>query len=145
MVYIDYFCGYKKTTEVVKKNKLTHPLDDPFPDGMGKQFKKKYENIELEIPEPGKLKINNGLIDALMSNDKEKSNNRIYEPAISLEGRSKRIVDWIKSHPGFKWSWMCSQIKIDKSNFKRIIDSKKPMLKSEACDKIELILKLYGL
>lgn len=104
----------------------------------------KPKNDSFVMPEQSKLKPNYGLIDSLIQNDKENENNRIYEPVISLEDRSKSIVKWLKSHKLFKWSAMCQVIGLDKSNFKRFIDSETPLFKSDVCVSIETQLKLYG-
>lgn len=133
-----------KTTKVVRKNKLSHPLDDPFPGGLGKNFKKKYENIELVMPEPSKLKLKNTVIDILMDADKENTNKATFEPVVSLEGRSKRIVEWLEKHCLINKAGLCQGVGMDKSNFKRVIDSEKPMFKEKVLVSIELLLKLYG-
>lgn len=64
-----------------------------------------------------------------------------------LPGRleqSKKITDWIATHPEFKWSAMCKKLGIDKGNFQRSIKGKVPNIKQEFIRKIEQFLKDYG-
>lgn len=86
-------------------------------------------------------KVNNGESLSIYNGNRSVTFN---PPQMSLEVRSKSIVDWIKSHPGFKWSWMCGQLEINKSNFKRLLDAEKPLFKEKTLVSIELLLKLYG-
>lgn len=58
--------------------------------------------------------------------------------------KAAKIVSWINDHPEFKWSAMCLKIGIDKSNFKRVLDSATPMLKNDQIIKIGEFLKNYG-
>lgn len=55
-----------------------------------------------------------------------------------------KAISWINSHPEFKWSAMCLKIGLDKSNFKRVLDAKNPVLRTEQVKKIENFLKDYG-
>jgi len=58
--------------------------------------------------------------------------------------KSKQIVNWIEGHKEFKWSAMCKELKIDKSNFQRVIKSDTPEIKIDYIPKIENFLKRYG-
>jgi hypothetical protein len=57
---------------------------------------------------------------------------------------AKQVVDWIKSHPLFKWGSMCFLIGIDKGNFARTLESADPKIKPEILTKIVAVIKQYG-
>jgi hypothetical protein len=61
-----------------------------------------------------------------------------------VEVKSKKIVNWIKSHPAIKWSLICKSAGIDKGNFQRTLKSEKPKIKIEHIIKLEKELKQYG-
>jgi hypothetical protein len=142
--------GYKKTTKVVSKdNNTTKVVKDKMinnDDLLVECISEAIGNVGkgLIIPGPMKpifkpVKYELGVIGS------EKVKSDTLEPVISLEYRSKRIVDWIKSHPDYKWAVLCGLINMDKSNFKRIIDSNKPLFKVDALDIMEKRLRMYGL
>lgn len=56
----------------------------------------------------------------------------------------ERIFEWLKSHPYFKWSSMCKDLKIDKGNFARTMNALSPKLPDDVCVKITSVLKEYG-
>lgn len=58
--------------------------------------------------------------------------------------KAVKIVEWINSHKEFKWGGMCSELKIDRGNFQRILKSKSPSIKIEHVSKIESFLTKYG-
>lgn len=65
----------------------------------------------------------------------------------ALPGRleqSKKISEWITTHPEFKWSAMCKKLKIDKGNFQRSTKATPPNIKQEFISKIEKFLSNYG-
>ena len=61
-----------------------------------------------------------------------------------IKTRSKKIVNWIVSHPAIKWSIICKNAGIDKGNFQRILKSKNPSIKIDNILKLETELKKYG-
>lgn len=63
---------------------------------------------------------------------------------LTPEDRAKRIVDWIKTHPEFKWSAMCVKLKMDKGNFQRVINSPTPKIKEANLGEIEKFIANYG-
>jgi hypothetical protein len=63
---------------------------------------------------------------------------------LTIESRSKKITEWINSHPAIKWSVICKNAGIDKGNFQRILKSKNPIIKIENIVKLERELKKYG-
>jgi len=68
----------------------------------------------------------------------------IKVPYNTESSTARQLIAWIKKHPLFKWAVMCQQIGIDKSNFKRAMLSKEPVIKPEIAAKIEAVLKEYG-
>lgn len=56
----------------------------------------------------------------------------------------KEVAAWIHAHPLFKWSAMCKDLKIDKSNFSRDINSKDPALKNGVLAKVVSVITKYG-
>lgn len=54
------------------------------------------------------------------------------------------IINWINKHDKFKWSKMCLEIGIDKSNFQRMLKSGKINLSNDKIKLIQLKLKEYG-
>lgn len=82
--------------------------------------------------------------------EKQKEGNQI-PPDLNKEYTRKTVpnidlmINWINSHPFFKWSAMCKEIGIDKGNFQRILKSKSsPKISQEKVDKILIIIKKYG-
>jgi F420-0:gamma-glutamyl ligase len=63
---------------------------------------------------------------------------------VIIENQSLKIVEWIKTHPMFKWGVMCKAIGIDKSNFYRTLQEESPVIKAEVAAKIEALIKEYG-
>ena len=61
-----------------------------------------------------------------------------------IKTKSKKIVSWIDAHKEFKWSAMCRELKIDKSNFQRVLTSEAPEIKISHITAIEAFLKRYG-
>lgn len=61
-----------------------------------------------------------------------------------IKTKSKKIVGWINNHKEFKWGAMCKELKIDKSNFQRVLRSEVPEIKVNHIPKIENFLKRYG-
>jgi len=61
-----------------------------------------------------------------------------------IVNQSLKIVEWIKSHPLFKWGTMCKVVGIDKSNFSRTLQEENPKIKADVIVKMESILKEYG-
>ena len=61
-----------------------------------------------------------------------------------IKVKSKKITDWIKSHPAIKWTIICEMVNIDKGNFHRILKSENPKIKIEDIIKLEKELKQYG-
>ena len=58
--------------------------------------------------------------------------------------KSKRITNWINSHPAIKWSVICKNVGIDKGNFQKTLKSENPSIKIENIVKLEKELKKYG-
>lgn len=54
------------------------------------------------------------------------------------------VVEWVNSHPLFKWSGMCLKIGLDKGNFGKILKSDKPELKKEVLEAVVEVLQQYG-
>lgn len=54
------------------------------------------------------------------------------------------IIEWIKSHPLFKWALMCDEIGFDRGNFHRVLNSKSPTMKADFIPKMIKVLKKYG-
>ena len=63
---------------------------------------------------------------------------------LTPEDRAKRIIDWIKTLPEFKWSAMCVKLKIDKGNFQRVINADTPKIKEGNLVPIEKFIGNYG-
>lgn len=77
-------------------------------------------------------------------NQQQSSSQEVPEIKKTVGDESAKIVSWINDHIYFKWSSMCAVVGIDKGNFKRILESEKPVIKDEVVNKIEKILKRYG-
>ena len=58
--------------------------------------------------------------------------------------KSRKIIEWIKSHPAIKWSVICDEAGINKSNFCKALKADNPKLKAENIIKLEKQLKKYG-
>lgn len=54
------------------------------------------------------------------------------------------VIKWINSHEYFKWSPMCIKIGLDKSNFKRTLESPNPVIPEKYLSQIVAIIKQYG-
>lgn len=89
------------------------------------------------------LKAKYGLHNDMIGIDKGNTNKDTLEPVISLEDRSKRIGDWLKSHPLINKAGLCQAVGFDKGNFKRICDNGL-QFRSDVIVKIEEQLSLYG-
>lgn len=63
---------------------------------------------------------------------------------LTAEERAKKIIDWIKTHPEFKWSSMCIKLGMDKGNFQRVIGSQVPKIKEVNLGPIEKFIANYG-
>lgn len=63
---------------------------------------------------------------------------------LTAEERAKKITEWIKTHPEFKWSAMCLKLEIDKGNFQRVINSHVPKIKEDNMEPIEKFIANYG-
>lgn len=91
----------------------------------------------------------------------DKSNNKFSEPAANPKPKlpapkserpniiinpntASEVVNWINSHKYFKWSPMCLKIGLDKSNFKRILESPDPVIPDKYLKDIIAIIKDYG-
>jgi hypothetical protein len=70
----------------------------------------------------------------------------LYKPSKEKESEKKEesIVEWIKSHPRFKWSTMCPEIGVDKGNFSKMLKSGYIKLPEDKIAKIKQIIKNYG-
>lgn len=85
-------------------------------------------------------KVNNGESLTIYNGNRSVAFN---PPQMSLEYRSKRIVDWLKSHPLINKAGLCQAVGFDKGNFKRICDIGL-QFKPDVIDLLEEQLSLYG-
>lgn len=101
-------------------------------------FKRNAVNVPAKTPKPEK-EIKESQVE-----DVPKSEIDLSKVAQIQEAKSLKIIKWIKDHPDFKWGAMCVKLKIDKSNFYRIIKSSVPEIKLEQIPVIEKYIKHYG-
>lgn len=128
--------GYINTTEVVSDVVETTKVVKQKP------VYRKMQDIDINDT-IADLKAKYGLSDDMIDNGKENTSKVILEPVVILEDRSKRIVDWLKSHPLINKAGLCQAVGFDKGNFKRICDNGL-QFRSDVIVKIEEQLSLYG-
>lgn len=84
------------------------------------------------------------VIETIQSNSNELGQIKIEDLPEIIKTKSKKITDWIKSHPAIKWSLICKNVGIDKGNFQKVLKSDSPSIKIENIIKLEKELKKYG-
>jgi hypothetical protein len=97
------------------------------------------------VPHKGAVKFQNGVLQTTNKKAIKLLSNHPQNAALPerLE-QSKKVAQWIATHPEFKWSAMCKKLKIDKGNFQRSLKANPPNIKQEYITKIETFLKQYG-
>lgn len=119
---IDYFCGMDKKIqgrEILYVKPTKESYDSPTVNKGFMDEKALIASTIKALPDKLVFKAPNKIITALS------------------------VVDWINTHPLFKWSGMCLKLGIDKGNFGRLLKSPKPELKVEVLNKVVEFLREY--
>lgn len=137
-----------KTTKVVKKKQVNNLKSITVPaigELINKDLKPVVDNIEV-TNNTLQAKIKPFLTDNSFEvvNTTVKEEKAILEPVISLEYRSKRIMDWLENHYLINKAGLCQAVGLDKSNFKRLMLKEKVCFKLDVLIAFEKILKQYG-